>query len=157
MEGMGAIMIVQSATPSPTNHSHHNSAMNHGTSIALSAGKHAGHSAAMFFRKFLVSLALTIPVLFYGGWVFLAGAWREMRTRLPGMMTLIGMAISAAYLWSIYAAIAHEEALFWELTTLITIMLLGHWIEMRAVSGAQGALKELSKLLPDTAEVVRDG
>ncbi|HEY4520907.1 MAG TPA: heavy metal translocating P-type ATPase [Candidatus Paceibacterota bacterium] len=163
--------------------------MNHGTSIALSAGKHAGHSAAMFFRKFLVSLALTIPVLlyadivemifkssppdfpgseympvvlgsivfFYGGWVFLAGAWREMRTRLPGMMTLIGMAISAAYLWSIYAAIAHEEALFWELTTLITIMLLGHWIEMRAVSGAQGALKELSKLLPDTAEVVRDG
>ena len=189
MEGMGAIMIVQSATPSPTNHSHHNSAMNHGTSIALSAGKHAGHSAAMFFRKFLVSLALTIPVLlyadivemifkwsppdfpgseympvvlgsivfFYGGWVFLAGAWREMRTRLPGMMTLIGMAISAAYLWSIYAAIAHEEALFWELTTLITIMLLGHWIEMRAVSGAQGALRELSKLLPDTAEVVRDG
>ena len=189
MEGMGAIMIVQSATPSPTNHSHHNSAMNHGTSIALSAGKHEGHSTAMFFRKFLVSLALTIPVLlyadivemifkwsppdfpgseympvvlgsivfFYGGWVFLAGAWREMRTRLPGMMTLIGMAISAAYLWSIYAAIAHEEALFWELTTLITIMLLGHWIEMRAVSGAQGALKELSKLLPDTAEVVRDG
>jgi len=76
---------------------------------------------------------------------------------LPGMMTLIGIAISAAYIWSVYAVFAGVETLFWELTTLITIMLLGHWIEMRAVSGAQGALKELSKLLPDTAEVVRDG
>lgn len=151
--------------------------------------KHAGHSTAMFFRKFWVSLALTIPVVlyadviekifkwsppdftgseylplvlgsivfFYGGWVFLAGAWREMRARLPGMMTLIGIAISAAYLWSVYAVFAVEETLFWELTTLVTIMLLGHWLEMRAVSGAQGALKELSKLLPDTADVIRDG
>lgn len=96
-------------------------------------------------------------VFFYGGWVFLAGAWREMWKRLPGMMTLIGIAISAAYLWSIYATFAKGETLFWELTTLITIMLLGHWLEMRAVSGAQGALKELSKLLPDVAEVVRGG
>lgn len=151
--------------------------------------KHAGHSTAMFFRKFWISLALTIPVVlyadivetlfgwsppafpgspylplvlgsivfFYGGWIFLAGAWREIVGRLPGMMTLIGIAISAAYLWSLYAVFAGEEALFWELTTLITIMLLGHWLEMRAVSGAQGALKELSKLLPDTAEVIRDG
>lgn len=148
---------------------------------------HAGHSTAMFFRKFWVSLILTIPVvlyadviektfawsppdftgseyvplvlgsvvLFYGGWVFLAGAWREMKGRLPGMMTLIGIAISAAYLWSVYAVFAGAEPLFWELTTLITIMLLGHWLEMRAVSGAQSALKELSKLLPDTAEVIR--
>ena len=74
------------------------------------------------------------------------------------MMTLIGIAISTAYLYSVYAAFsAPEHALFWELTTLITIMLLGHWFEMRAVSGAQGALKELSRLLPDTAEVLRDG
>jgi Cu2+-exporting ATPase len=153
------------------------------------AGRHAGHSTQMFFRKFWVSLALTIPVVlyadvfkmlfgwappsfpgsvylplvfasivfFYGGWVFLIGARREVQARMPGMMTLIGMAISAAYLWSVYAIFAGEEALFWELTTLITIMLLGHWIEMRAVSGAQGALKELSKLLPDTAEVIRNG
>jgi len=153
------------------------------------AGRHAGHSTAMFFRKFWVSLTLTIPVVlyadviekifkwsppdftgsaylslllgsivfFYGGWVFLAGAWREMRARLPGMMTLIGIAISAAYFWSVYAVFAGEETLFWELTTLITIMLLGHWLEMRAVSGAQGALKELSKLLPDTADVIRNG
>ena len=151
--------------------------------------KHAGHSTAMFLRKFWVSLILTIPVVlyadvlktifkwslpafpgleylplalgsivfFYGGWVFLVGAVREIQGRLPGMMTLIGIAISAAYLWSVYAVFAGVETLFWELTTLITIMLLGHWIEMRAVSGAQGALKELSKLLPDTAEVIRDG
>src|SRR3989344_1159625 len=156
--------------------------------------KHAGHSTAMFLRKFWVSFVLTIPVViysgivqrllgpqlpglkienwkleilipavlgsvvfFYGGWVFLAGAWREIQARLPGMMTLIGIAVSAAYLWSIYAVMAGEEALFWELTTLITIMLLGHWLEMRAVSGAQSALKELSKLLPDTAEIIRNG
>ena len=153
------------------------------------AGKHAGHSTAMFLRKFWVSLILTIPVVlyadvlktifrwslpefpgmeymplilgsivfFYGGWIFLAGAQREIQGRLPGMMTLIGIAISAAYIWSVYAVFAGEEALFWELTTLITIMLLGHWLEMRAVSGAQGALKELSKLLPDVAEVIRNG
>ena len=102
-----------------------------------------------------LSLMLGSAVFFYGGWIFLVGAWRELKARLPGMMTLIGIAISAAYFWSIYAVFAGEEALFWELTTLITIMLLGHWLEMRAVSGAQGALKELSKLLPDTAEVVR--
>src|SRR3989344_1400301 len=96
-------------------------------------------------------------VFFYGGWGFLAGAVREIQGRLPGMMTLIGIAISAAYVWSVYAVFAGAEALFWELTTLITIMLLGHWLEMRAVSGAQGALKELSKLLPDTAEVIRGG
>lgn len=151
--------------------------------------KHIGHSTQMFFRKFWVSLILTVPVVlyadivetifkwsppsfpgskyipatlgsivfFYGGWVFLVGAWREIRGRLPGMMTLIAIAISAAYLWSVYATFAGAEALFWELTTLITIMLLGHWLEMRAVSGAQGALKELSKLLPDTAEVIRNG
>jgi len=155
--------------------------------VKASEGKHAGHSTVMFFRKFWVSLILTIPVVlyadvvekifkwspptfpgsdflplilgsivfFYGGWVFLAGAWREIRGRLPGMMTLIGIAVSAAYIWSVYAVFAGEEALFWELTTLITIMLLGHWLEMRAVSGAQGALKELSKLLPDTAERIK--
>ena len=104
-----------------------------------------------------LSLILGSIVFFYGGGVFIAGAWREIRGRLPGMMTLIGIAVSAAYLWSVYAVFAGVEALFWELTTLITVMLLGHWLEMRAVSGAQGALKELSKLLPDVAEVIRNG
>lgn len=95
-------------------------------------------------------------VFFYGGWVFLIGAFRELRAKLPGMMTLIAIAITAAYLFSAYATFGGlEHTLFWELTTLITIMLLGHWIEMRAVQGAQGALKELSKLLPDSAEVIR--
>src|SRR3989344_4838067 len=76
-------------------------------------------------------LAMLIPavlgsvVFFYGGWVFLAGAFREIRGRLPGMMTLIGIAVSAAYVWSVYAVFAGAETLFWELTTLITIMLLG--------------------------------
>jgi len=102
-------------------------------------------------------LILGSIVFFYGGWVFLAGASREIRSKMPGMMTLIAIAISTAYMWSVYAVFAELNTLFWELTTLITIMLLGHYIEMRAVSGAQGALKELSKLLPDTAEVVRGG
>ena len=97
-------------------------------------------------------------VFFYAGWVFITGAYRELKAKLPGMMTLIGLAISVAYFYSIYVTlIGRGESLFWELTTLITIMLLGHWLEMRAVSGAQGALKELAKLLPDTAEVIRDG
>ncbi len=101
-------------------------------------------------------LVIASIIFFYGGWVFIASAWREVRARLPGMMTLISIAITTAYFWSIYAVFAvRNDALFWELGTLITIMLLGHWLEMRAVGGAQSALKELSKLLPDTAEVVR--
>lgn len=100
-------------------------------------------------------LVLGSIVFFYGGWVFLASAKREIQGRTPGMMTLIAIAITTAYAWSVYATFAGLPTLFWELTTLITIMLLGHWIEMKAVSGAQGALKELSKLLPDKVEVIR--
>jgi Cu2+-exporting ATPase len=97
-------------------------------------------------------------VFFYGGWVFLIGAYRELRARLPGMMTLIALAITAAYAYSVFVVLSGgTETLFWELASLVTIMLLGHWLEMRAVSGAQGALRELSKLLPDTAEVLRSG
>jgi len=74
------------------------------------------------------------------------------------MMTLIALAITAAYAFSVFQVLRGEpHNLFWELSTLIAIMLLGHWIEMRAVQGAQGALKELAKLLPDTAEVLRNG
>lgn len=97
-------------------------------------------------------------IFFYGGWVFLASAFRELKAKLPGMMTLIALAISIAYIYSVYVVFSGgEETLFGELATLITIMLLGHWMEMRAVSGAGSALKELSKLLPDQAEVIRDG
>lgn len=102
-------------------------------------------------------LILGSAVFFYGGWIFLAGAWRELKAHLPGMMTLIALAIMVAYLYSVWQTLAGGETLFWELTTLITIMLLGHWVEMRAVQGAQGALRELSRLLPDRAEVIRSG
>lgn len=102
-----------------------------------------------------VAFALASLIFFYGGWVFLIGAWRELRAWLPGMMTLIALATSAAYLWSVYALVSGlGMPLWWELTTLVTVMLLGHWLEMRAVKGASAALKELSKLLPDTAELV---
>jgi len=105
-----------------------------------------------------LTFALSSLVFFYGGWVFLAGAWRELRAKLPGMMTLIAIAIAAAYFWSVYATFSSAgHTLFWELATLITVMLLGHWLEMCAVASTQGALKELSKLLPDTAEVIREG
>ena len=111
-----------------------------------------------FYGATALQFVLASVIFFYGGWVFLASAWRELRAKLPGMMTLISIAIVTAYAWSLYAVFAEPDAtLFWELATLITIMLLGHWIEMRAVTGAQSALKELSKLLPDTAEVVRGG
>lgn len=120
--------------------------------------KISGFSPPDFPGSAYLPLVFGSIVFFYGGWVFLIGAYRELKARLPGMMTLIGIAISAAYFYSVYATFGEQEhALFWELTTLITIMLLGHWLEMRAVSAAQGALKELSKLLPDTAEVIRNG
>jgi len=94
-------------------------------------------------------------VFWYGGWIFIISAWREIRGRAPGMMTLISMAISVAYGYSLAVTFgAPGMALYWELVTLITVMLLGHWLEMRAVTGAHGALKELSKLLPDTVERV---
>ena len=104
-----------------------------------------------------VPLILGSAVFFYGGWIFLKGALREIKSRLPGMMTLIALAISVAYVYSVFTSIFGGVTLFWELSTLITIMLLGHYFEMRAVQGAQGALKELSKLLPDVAEVIRGG
>ncbi len=94
-------------------------------------------------------------IFFYGGWVFLAGAHREIRGRLPGMMTLIGIAIVAAYSFSVLETLrGSSHTLFWELSTLITVMLAGHYLEMRAVQGVQGALKELAKLLPDEAEII---
>lgn len=102
-------------------------------------------------------LALGSVIFFYCGRVFLVSAHNEIVARMPGMMTLIALATSAAYLWSVYATFIGEHTLFWELSTLIAIMLLGHWIEMRAVQGAAGALRELAKLLPDTALVIRNG
>jgi P-type Cu2+ transporter len=95
----------------------------------------------------------------YGGWVFLQGAWRELTARLPGMMTLISLAITVAFVfsWVVQLGLITADALWWELATLVTIMLLGHWIEMRSITQAQGALQELAKLLPDTATRITDG
>jgi Cu2+-exporting ATPase len=91
-------------------------------------------------------------VFAYGGWVFIQGALRELRDRLPGMMTLISLAISVAFVFSAAVTLGYPGMPLWEeLATLVTIMLLGHWIEMRSIQQAQGALKELAKLLPDTA------
>ncbi|HEX6995749.1 MAG TPA: HAD-IC family P-type ATPase, partial [Gammaproteobacteria bacterium] len=102
--------------------------------------------------------AAWMPALFgtivfvYGGRPFLAGAYRELEDGLPGMMTLIALAIAVAFLYSVAVTLGYPGmALWWELATLIAIMLLGHWIEMRSIFQAQGALKELAKLLPDTA------
>lgn len=97
-------------------------------------------------------------VFLYGGWVFIEGAWRELRDRLPGMMTLISLAISVAFLYSLAVTLGLAgHPLWWELATLVTIMLLGHWIEMRSITQAEGALKELAKLLPDVALRMVDG
>lgn len=117
-----------------------------------------GWSPPTFPGSALLPAVLGSIVFFYGGWIFLTSAWRELRGKAPGMMTLISLAIVTAYSYSVVQVMrGMEETLFWELTTLIVIMLLGHWIEMRAVQGAQGALRELSKLLPDTAEIERGG
>jgi len=99
-----------------------------------------------------------IVIFFYGGVPFLQMAVPEIRARRPGMMTLISLAISVAFVYSLFAiVVAPESGFFWEMATLIDIMLLGHWIEMRAVRQASGALHELAKLMPDTAERLTDG
>ncbi len=117
-----------------------------------------GWSAPAFPGSEYVQLALGSLVFFYGGFVFLKGARGEIRARVPGMMTLIALAITTAYLYSVGSLLfGNGTTLFWELSTLIAIMLLGHWIEMKAVQSAQGALRELGKLLPENAEVIRDG
>jgi Cu2+-exporting ATPase len=91
-------------------------------------------------------------VFFVGGLVFLQGAVRELRDRLPGMMTLIALAISVAFLFSAAVELGFPGIPLWEeLATLVTIMLLGHWIEMRSISQASGALGEFAKLLPHMA------
>ncbi len=101
-----------------------------------------------------IILLLGSIVFFYCGFVFILGAFREIRAKNPGMMTLIALAITSAYIYSVFAIlfkIGHE--FFWELTTLITIMLLGHYFEMKSISSAQKALQEIEKLLPDIVEL----
>ena len=97
----------------------------------------------------------SVIIFLYGGVPFLQMALPELRTRQPGMMTLISLAISVAFIYSLAALLLPGQmGFFWELVTLIDIMLLGHWLEMRSVRQASGALNELARLMPDTAERV---
>ena len=104
----------------------------------------------------LVQFAFATVVYFYGGWPFLSGLAAELKKRMPGMMTLIALAISVAYFYSSAVVFGLQgEVFFWELATLIDIMLLGHWIEMKSVMGASAALEKLVKLMPSEAHIVQ--
>ncbi|MEK4649514.1 heavy metal translocating P-type ATPase [Exiguobacterium sp. FSL W8-0210] len=107
----------------------------------------------------VVLLSLSTIVYFYGGWPFLKGSIDELRQKNPGMMMLIALAISVAYFYSVAIILGFGQGhdFFWELATLIDIMLLGHWIEMKSIMGASNALQELVKLLPSVAHRVKDG
>jgi Cu2+-exporting ATPase len=110
----------------------------------------------MFTGSEYIPAVFGIIIFLYGGLVFLKSAKVEIAAKQPGMMTLISMAITVAFGYSLASTFKLVEGMdfWWELATLVTIMLLGHWLEMASVANAQGALKELAKLLPDEAELV---
>jgi P-type Cu2+ transporter len=111
-----------------------------------------GYTAPHFAGTTWIPAVFGTAVFLYGGWVFIKGAIGELRDHLPGMMTLIALAISVAFAFSAAVTLGYPGMPLWEeLSTLVTIMLLGHWIEMRSINQAKGALKELAKLLPDMA------
>jgi Cu2+-exporting ATPase len=146
--------------------------------------KHAGHDPEAFRRRFWLTLLVSVPVVFtsgmimdwfgyhlngvawvgpvlgtfvyvWGGWPFLKGAVSEVRDRAPGMMLLIAMAITVAWSSSMASSLGWFDLEFWwELAALVTIMLLGHWQEMKAIGQARGALAALAELIPDEAELV---
>ncbi|WP_411279563.1 heavy metal translocating P-type ATPase [Gemmatimonas sp.] len=114
------------------------------------------YTAPTFRGASLIPAVFGTAVFLYGGWPFLQGAIGEIKDRLPGMMTLITLAIGVAFAFSVAVLLGFPGMPLWEeLATLVTIMLLGHWLEMRSISQAQGALGELAKLLPATAVRVR--
>ncbi len=117
-----------------------------------------GLEQALAFRgDTYLLLALSSVVYFYGGWPFLSGLLSELGERQPGMMTLIALAITVAYFYSAAVALGLPGTVFfWELATLIDVMLLGHWIEMRSIMGASGALESLARLMPTEAHRLRD-
>lgn len=113
--------------------------------------------AIRFNGDIYVLFALSSFVFFYGGYPFLKGLFSELKNKQPGMMTLIALAISVAYFYSSAVVFGVKgEVFFWELATLIDIMLLGHWIEMKSIMGASKALEELAKLMPDEAHKIDD-
>src|SRR5690606_34432376 len=112
-----------------------------------------GFTAPSFPGAAYVPAVFGTAVFVYGGWVFIQGGIGELRRGRPGVMTLISLAIGVAFVFSLAVTLGYPgEALWWELATLVAVMLLGHWIEMRSISQAGGALKELARLLPNTAE-----
>ncbi|MCF8234245.1 MAG: cadmium-translocating P-type ATPase [Bacteroidales bacterium] len=163
-------------------HNDHNKHQNH------DHGDHHKHMVKDFRRRFWISLAATIPLLFlssmiqdwfgytfdfegkgyvifaiatflffYGGWPFLKGLFNELKEKQPGMMTLIALAITVAYVYSSAIVFGLSgKPFFWELATLIVVMLAGHWIEMKSVMQASGALDKLMELMPDTAHKITD-
>jgi Cu2+-exporting ATPase len=117
-----------------------------------------GFTAPQFPGDGLVAPVLGTVIFFYGGSVFLTGAWSEIRQRAPGMMLLVSLAISVAFLASAASTLGLFDLEFWwELSALVVVMLLGHWQEMKALGQARGALSALAELLPDEAERLRDG
>ncbi|MBC7231694.1 MAG: copper-translocating P-type ATPase [Chloroflexi bacterium] len=112
-----------------------------------------GFRAPTFTGSEWIPFLFSLAIFGYGGVPFLQMAVPELRNRRPGMMTLISLAISIAFIYSLLAQLVRlGEGFFWELVTLIDVMLLGHWLEMRSIRQASGALDELAKLMPDTAE-----
>ena len=117
-----------------------------------------GFRAPSFPGSEYVAPVLGTVIFLYGGWPFLSGGVWEARNRQPGMMLLIALAITVAFAASVASTLGYFDLEFWwELSALIVIMLLGHWLEMRAIGQAQGALAALAELLPDEAERVTDG
>lgn len=152
--------------------------------------RHAGHTPELFRNRFLITLPLTLPILYFspelqrwlgfqavrfpgsdwvppvlavliylvGGWPFVEGARRELLARAPGMMTLVALAVTVAFVYSLAVTLGLPGMPFyWELTTLVDVMLLGHWLEMLSVQGASRALEHLASLLPPTAHRLVDG
>ncbi len=116
-----------------------------------------GYSISFFLGKFIL-FGLSSFIFFWGGLPFLKGIYKEFRERLPGMMTLIAMAISVAYFYSGAVIFGLKgKYFFWELATLIDVMLLGHWIEMKSIMGASKAIEKLVELMPDSAHIVKNG
>ncbi len=116
-----------------------------------------GFSMPEFPGSEWITPLLSTIVFFYGGLFFIRGMLDELRLRKPGMMTLISVAISVAFLYSLSTLVFGGKEFFWELTTLIVVMLWGHWIEMKSVLGASRALEELVKLMPTKANLIKNG
>ncbi len=110
-----------------------------------------------FSGDLVLSFILSTIVFFYGGWPFLTGMIEELKKKTPGMMTLIALAITVAYVYSSAVVFGlGGKIFFWELSTLIDIMLLGHWIEMKSVMGASRALEALAELMPSDAHLIKE-